>query len=1021
MSGVILQKLLIFFLLCLLTGVLSHGQYTFNSTPVNSGHYRLQHFNSDNGLPQNSVKGMEFDKYGNIWMGTESGLVMFDGMNFRTEFNIHTGIRIIELFKQENGKISFYDNKNNAYVIDEEKGIITQILADDQKKKDHYKYLMQSVPYVIIDSLLDQNASIYLRFKTTVDNYYLKSNTGHFFYFDSTQIRGIELDNSFTGFKPFLAQMFCFNYSGYSIYENGNLIRSNNKVYDFETRKIVDFDLSNAFYFREADQPFMLLGDKLYEMILDKGRLYIKKIIENLPDFGPLKYSNYDPKQKIWALGSHLVGLFLIQQSPVKSALSSTFYKKDDEKSRGYYSAVSILLELNDGGKLTNRGYIYYKDGSFRRVGKYMMDINSFFTGGQKWIYACDYSNNKLNILNRNLDTLNITDFSEHLGSIYEISEDRILLLTYNHFLMLYPQENYRIDTLYSEERDIFNRIYRYDNDIYWLLTTDGILQFSNDFKDIKILPGSENIYFRQCSRLSNGELIVFSYGNGYFMYRNETFIPLPVDRDGYLKFAHYFLEDSNGFLWIPTNKGFFQMSVDDLMAYSRGELMDIYYNYYDKSYGFYNNEFNGGGNMPGLIAEEDDYFWLGNLVGPVLLNPYIFPTPLPENPIRIQWIEVADSLIYGAPEFLKFNQGFNRTTFHVSSAYFGHPKNLRMEYRIAGADERWYPVDANNSFTINNLPDGNYELEIRKLKGFGKDNYDLLTYKFVVLPYFWETWWFSALLVLAAIIGVVVLIQIRTLRLNKRNIALERIVSERTKVLENSILDLERASEKNELMISIITHDIKGPLRFISQIMNNLKESFSKLSQESLKTHLETLAGSTEKLYHFVLEFLQWFQLNQELFEGQYAKEFVLNEALLSIKDFAYATGIVKDNVLHIEEDEAITIVNKRPLIETIVRNLIENACKNTKNGKIVISCSLTADGKRVGIDCSDNGKGMTKGQIEQIYEMDKQGRVYFENRFHLGYGLIFNLLKEIDGDIDIISEPGQGTIVKISFPAIV
>src|SRR4051812_41845607 len=42
-----------------------------------------QHFNDENGLVQNSIKGIEIDKKGYLWLGTEMGLVRYDGTNFR--------------------------------------------------------------------------------------------------------------------------------------------------------------------------------------------------------------------------------------------------------------------------------------------------------------------------------------------------------------------------------------------------------------------------------------------------------------------------------------------------------------------------------------------------------------------------------------------------------------------------------------------------------------------------------------------------------------------------------------------------------------------------------------------------------------------------------------------------------------------------------------------------------------------------------------------------------------------------
>src|SRR5690606_26279114 len=100
-----------------------------------------------------------------------------------------------------------------------------------------------------------------------------------------------------------------------------------------------------------------------------------------------------------------------------------------------------------------------------------------------------------------------------------------------------------------------------------------------------------------------------------------------------------------------------------------------------------------------------------------------------------------------------------------------------------------------------------------------------------------------------------------------------------------------------------------------------------------------------------FVLEFIQWFQFDRTSFDGQPTTEFSLKEAFLSIKEFTYSTGIVKENKIIIEDNTDIIITNRKPLVETIFRNLIENACKNTHKGELNISANLLEDGNKVNV----------------------------------------------------------------------
>ena len=45
-------------------------------------YYFIEHFTSENGLPQNNIKGISIDTYGFVWLATEDGLVRFDGHHF---------------------------------------------------------------------------------------------------------------------------------------------------------------------------------------------------------------------------------------------------------------------------------------------------------------------------------------------------------------------------------------------------------------------------------------------------------------------------------------------------------------------------------------------------------------------------------------------------------------------------------------------------------------------------------------------------------------------------------------------------------------------------------------------------------------------------------------------------------------------------------------------------------------------------------------------------------------------------
>ena len=45
--------------------------------------YTIQHFTDENGLPQNSINDLLFDKDGYLWLASQVGLVRFNGSSFK--------------------------------------------------------------------------------------------------------------------------------------------------------------------------------------------------------------------------------------------------------------------------------------------------------------------------------------------------------------------------------------------------------------------------------------------------------------------------------------------------------------------------------------------------------------------------------------------------------------------------------------------------------------------------------------------------------------------------------------------------------------------------------------------------------------------------------------------------------------------------------------------------------------------------------------------------------------------------
>src|SRR5215471_595664 len=99
---------LIFFELC------------FSAFAQNSSAFQIQSFNTENGLPSNGIKGLQWDdQTGFLWIATEAGVVRYNGMDFKIyskDDDPHiTNARILFLTKNNSGKIYTADNLGNVF------------------------------------------------------------------------------------------------------------------------------------------------------------------------------------------------------------------------------------------------------------------------------------------------------------------------------------------------------------------------------------------------------------------------------------------------------------------------------------------------------------------------------------------------------------------------------------------------------------------------------------------------------------------------------------------------------------------------------------------------------------------------------------------------------------------------------------------------------------------------------------------------------------------------------------------
>ncbi len=238
--------------------------------------------------------------------------------------------------------------------------------------------------------------------------------------------------------------------------------------------------------------------------------------------------------------------------------------------------------------------------------------------------------------------------------------------------------------------------------------------------------------------------------------------------------------------------------------------------------------------------------------------------------------------------------------------------------------------------------------------------------------------------------------------------------VSERkaiSKELEKTKHEAEQANVAKSRFLAVASHDLRQPLQSLTLLQALLARSVSGEKATALVDRFGDTIGAMTGMLNTLLD------INQ-IEAGVVKAEFVtfpINELFNRLRDefadHAHAQKLTLRVVpcsLHVHSDPR--------LLEQMVRNLLSNAFKYTKRGKILLGCRRRSGA--ISIEIWDTGIGIPEGELEAIFEeyhqLDNEAR---ERSRGLGLGLtiVKRLLKLLDHRIHVRSRLGKGSVFAI------
>ena len=786
--------------------------------------FQTRHYTTENGLPSNGIKGLEWDEEtGFLWVATEAGIVRFNGIDFKTYTNKNTPFIGSERFR-----LLIRNNKGIVYAADEY-GNILKVRKNELVLYDK----------TIKEKKLNTNLLHYgLPVSDTFFYYKVKHPPIKSFFSDYDIPKTLPLTDTSTLFidngKPMVITLTndepgplvsenVFIEKAFKIKDQVFLVSNYREVFrvdiaahhlapvKFDESFENEFNKGEFYFFRNGSEKSVIAirNNKAWILNYNGAMIIAEEICDVLPANILIRYIQYSQGKKLLFIGTDSKGFFVITQNRVNAVKKKQAVTSETD---AYYSQI----ELPGNRILTDRGDILGPQENINHLSPVQGHFyNSYLTSDSLLWYNKRVN---LNLYCYNYKTRTTKEYNkiavhEHFGfsfsngKIYIANNEGLGVLQGDslHYLVYPKERNWSFPYTMAE---LSRGVFAVSNcQLYRCNTLTGIIDTLLDLPD-------------NCVRALwkyKDYLFIGTYGKGYYIYRNGKMKAMPLDKNNFLSYVHGFIADKYGYCWMSTNRGLFKSSLADLLNAFENNIDKIYYHYLGRNDGMDITEMNGSF-APAALQMQDETISFPTMDGLLWVSPEKAVPILPAGDIYIDGVQADNKKIDPDSLAKGFRADTKEIVIQLGFSAWCNKENLYIDYDLNNSGQ-WTPVNINNEAVIRlyGLDPGDYNLRIRKMNGFGPENYSYNEFHFHIKTPWYQQWWFIILIALFAVGIGRLYIKLRTRQYAIQQRKLEQQVFEKTKELQLKNEILEKNDTIKTRLISIISHDIITPLKFLT------------------------------------------------------------------------------------------------------------------------------------------------------------------------------------------------------------
>ena len=502
------------------------------------------------------------------------------------------------------------------------------------------------------------------------------------------------------------------------------------------------------------------------------------------------------------------------------------------------------------------------------------------------------------------------------------------------------------------------------------------------------------------------------TYGGGLKRFKDGKFTSITMRQGLFDDTTWSLLEDDLGYFWMSSNRGIFRVKKSDLIKVAEGEITSVVSQSYGVADGMESAECNGGTQYSGWKT-RDGKLLFACLKSVVVVDPNNLPRNALPPQVSIETVKINQQ--ENVPRGVKIMGAAGELEFHYAALSYLAPKRVTFKCKLEGYDQEWKTPTTLGFMRYTNVPPGQYTFRVQASNNDGVWNTEGDSFPFDLEPHFYETKWFRPLCIVVLVLLAIGIYLFRIQQIRSKEKELVVLVGSRTQELRAAKELAEAATRAKSDFLANMSHEIRTPLNGVTGMLELVEQSELSPDQKQLVTMAQDSANTLMVVINDILDFSR-IEAGKLAFD---VREFDLTEAVAEASRTMALRAHQKGLELAYQIDPAIPrlLMGDAHRLKQVLINLIGNAIKFTEKGEVVLRVTAeesTRSEARLRFALSDTGIGIPAEKQQLIFEAFSQADASTTRKYGgsgLGLAISSRIVALMDGRMWVESKPGEGS----------